>query len=133
MKTMKLILSLILILSITTSCSVSLLNYSILSKKEINIQNSGGIKVSGYSNAWFKSQRKAVEEATENALNKAGENYDLLLNGTIEAEYKIFYTRIQVKGTAYKSSDLMNKYGKVGFEKWKKEQNLITKDQITTE
>ena len=109
------------------------MKYSILSNQELNIQNSDGIKVSGYSNAWFKSQRKAVKEATENALKQAGEGYDLLINGTIEAEYKILYIRFRVNGTAYKSSDLINKYGKVGFEKWKSEKKIFEQSKIASE
>ena len=97
------------------------MKYSILSNKELNIQNSDGIKVSGYSDAWFKSQRRAVREAIDNALKQAGTEYDLLINGTIEMEYKVLYIRYRVNGTAYKSADLINKYGKVGFEQWKKE------------
>jgi|GEM_PF-4222702 len=104
------------------------MKYSILSNQELNIQNSDGIKVNGYSNAWFKSQRKAVEEATENALKQAGNGYDLLINGTIEMEYKVLYIRYRVIGTAYKSTDLINKYGKVGFEEWKKIQKPITEN-----
>ncbi|WP_188655182.1 hypothetical protein [Yeosuana aromativorans] len=104
-----------------------------MSNKELNIQNTDGIKVSGYSNAWFKSQRRAVKEATDNALKQAGAEYDLLINGTIEMEYKVLYIRYRVNGTAYKSSDLINKYGKVGFEKWKKEKTIFDRNEIASE
>ena len=132
MKKIKLILNLILILSLS-SCSINIMKYSVMSNKELNIQNTDGIKVSGYSDAWFKSQRKAVKEATDNALKQAGTGYDLLINGTIEMEYKVLYIRYRVNGTAYKSSDLINKYGKVGFEEWKKEKNIFDRNEIAAE
>lgn len=100
------------------------MKYSILSNRDLNIPNDSGIKVSGYSDAWFKSQRKAVKEATGNALKQAGPEYDLLINGTIESEYRFLYLRYRVNGIAYKSVDLINKYGKIGFKKWKKDQKL---------
>ena len=132
MKKVKLILNLILTLSLS-SCSINIMKYSVLSNKELNIQNSDGIKVSGYSDAWIKSQRKAVKEATDNALKEAGTEYDILINGTIEMEYKVLFIRYQVNGTAYKSSDLLNKFGKVGFEEWKKGKSIFDRNEIASE
>ncbi|MGC1206083.1 MAG: hypothetical protein WA839_14515 [Flavobacteriaceae bacterium] len=109
------------------------MKYSVLSNKELNIQNSDGIQVSGYSDAWIKSQRKAVKEATDNALKEAGTEYDILINGTIEMEYKVLFIRYRVNGTAYKSVDLLNKFGKVGFKEWKKGKSIFDRNEIASE
>lgn len=99
-----------------SGCSVNIMKYSILSNYDLNIPKDNGVKVTGYSDAWFKSQSKAVKEATENALKQAGPEYDLLLNGNIESEYKFLFLRYRVSGTAYKSVDLINKNAEIGFE-----------------
>lgn len=120
-KTTKYILIGILSFSLT-SCSVNLLNYSILADQSVKINPEGGIEVSGFYNSWARSQRKSVKIATERALKEAGIGYDILINGKIEVEYKVLYLRYRVTGTAFKSKDLINKYGQIGFEQWKEKQ-----------
>jgi len=82
---------------------------SILSVNEINIKEQG-IKVSGYSDSFFaKSQKKALKEATENALKMAGPEYDILTNVTVEMKVKLFYNRYIITGNAHKSKDIISK------------------------
>jgi len=120
----KILIFIVILSSSLSSCSISLLNYSILADQSVNINPKGGIEVNGYYDSWARSQRKSVKIATERALKQAGTDYDILVNGKIEMEYKVFFLRYRVTGTAFKSSNLIKEYGQIGFEEWKEKQEL---------
>ena len=48
-------------------------------------------------------------------------------------EYKVLFIRYRVNGTAYKSVDLLNKFGKVGFKEWKKGKSIFDRNEIASE
>jgi len=100
--------SLLLIL-LLSSCSINIMNPSLLSYKTVNTKDSG-IKVSAYAESFFAiDKNKLIKEATEKALEKAGPEYDVLTDVHIEEKIRLFSIRYVVSGNAHKSVELTEK------------------------
>ncbi len=68
-------------------------------------------------------------DSIEAALDSAGEDYDLLINASVEEKYYylvVYFSKyVIVKGTAIKSSELKASLGEEGFKRWLATQNVV--------
>lgn len=119
---------------IFSSCSQTLLNYGVMSSANHSIQfdKSKGVRVVGKSYGIY-GIGASITDAMFEALETAGPQYDLLIDGVVRVEnYPIIIVYV-VEGTAISSSNLKAKLGNKGFEDWCKSNKILdqTKDKTT--
>jgi hypothetical protein len=101
-----------LVLLTFTSCSRTILNFSVLSPyvSNVTIDKSKGVPTEGKSISPV-IQGLSIDEAMFNALKNAGGSYDMLIDGVILFEQNPFVMMYIVKGTAISSKDLKASLG----------------------
>ncbi len=116
-----------LILALTTtflfsSCSTRLVDFTVISSKNhsLNMDRNGGVQVKGTS-VGFLGLGVSIKDAIDKALQSAGPEYDLLIDGVVRlVDYGLFSGYI-VEGTAVKSKSIKTQMGEKGFESFRKE------------
>lgn len=105
-----------------TSCSQRLIDFTVISSKNANIgvDKTKGVRTVGKS-MQFLMIGVNIKDAVDNALQKAGAKYDLLIDGVVRVEQYPFYGAYVyggyvVEGTAVSSRDLKAALGEKGFE-----------------
>lgn len=100
-----------------TSCSQRLIDFTVISSKNANIgvDKTKGVRTVGKS-MQFLMIGVNIKDAMDNALQKAGAKYDLLIDGVVRVEQYPFYGGYVVEGTAVSSRDLKAALGEKGFE-----------------
>lgn len=120
MKSNKLPLLLFLALSLfMSSCSIRLVDFTIISSKNhsIDFDKSQGVRVEGSSNGLF-GMGASIKDAMDKALESAGPQYDILVDGVVRVNDYVFVSGFKVEGTALSSQKLRVQLGPVGFESW---------------
>jgi len=109
------------------SCSQRLVDFTVISTKnaDLNIKKSSGVKTEGKSMK-FLNIGVNIKDAIDDALENAGSDYDLLVDGVIRAKQFPFYGGYVVEGTAVSTSNLKSQLGEKGFEEWCKQHNIVT-------
>ena len=118
-RTALLFFSVILFLSIT-GCSVRMLDFTVVSSKNVNIQVSDagkGKRVRGEDFVmWILSiplGAPSLEEAVDRAIESAGPNYDALMDGVIYSKmyWYLLFARsgYVVEGTPIKTSEIISR------------------------
>jgi len=102
-----------------SSCSKRLIDFTVISSKNVSlhIEKSKGKRVHGKSMGVF-GIGVHVKDAVDNALEKAGPDYDLLVDGVIRSVSFPFYAGYKVEGTAISTSKLKASLGAKGFDEW---------------
>lgn len=117
-----------------SSCSYRLVDFTAISSKNVNldIDRTKGVKVKG-SQTYFLGLGWNIKDALDEALEKAGPEYDLLIDGVVRYGSYPFVTTVTVEGTAVNSSAMKQSLGEAGFEKWLQKQDLLTATIQATE
>ncbi len=116
----------------TSSCSQRLVDFTIISSKNINMNFdvSHGKQVEGTSNG-FLGIGASIKDAMDEALQSAGPEYDILVNGVVRYNDYVVVLGYKVTGTAVSSSKLKAMLGEEGFENWCKANNIFDPSKAT--
>lgn len=125
-----------LLLALTTvvflgSCSTRLVDFTVISSKNhsLQIDKSIGIPVKGMS-IGFLMIGVSIKDAMDKALQKAGPEYDLLIDGVVRLEDYFLLSGYSVEGMAVNSAKLKKQMGEKGFNEWIKGENIfVPKDK----
>ncbi|WP_298884324.1 hypothetical protein [uncultured Polaribacter sp.] len=113
----------LLILALMTlalsSCSIRLVDFTVISSKNVSldIDRTQGVKVKG-DKTYFLGIGWNIKDAMDAALEKAGKEYDLLVDGVVRYGSYPFIATVSVEGTAVSSRAMKNKLGEAGFNDW---------------
>ena len=118
MKIKNLLIS-VLTLGLLTSCSIRLVDFTVISSKNVNldIDRTQGKKVKG-EKSYFLGIGWNIKDAMDKALESAGPEFDLLVDGVVRYGSYPFIVSITVEGTAVSSKAMKNKLGDAGFNDW---------------
>ena len=125
------------ILSLTllalSSCSVRLVDFTVISSKNhsINFNTSQGKATTGKSMGVF-AFGVDIKDAIDDALANAGAEYDVLINGVVRSKSYIFYGGFEVEGVAVNSRKLIAKLGQKGYESWLAKQTVVNPESQDT-
>ncbi|KGL59143.1 hypothetical protein [Polaribacter sp. Hel1_85] len=122
MKTKNLfILSLAVVLF--SNCSARLVDFTVISSKNHSIKFNleDGKATKGKSMGVFGIGTN-IKDAMDKALENAGTQYDVLVNGVVRSKSYYFYGGFEVEGTAVNSRKLIAQLGADGYKKWLTEQ-----------
>jgi hypothetical protein len=122
----KILAALISLTLIITSCSQRLVDFTVISSKNhsLKFDKAKGIRVKGKSFG-FLGVGANIKDAMDKALQSAGTQYDLLIDGVVKIENYPFVAGYIVEGTAISSTDLKAALGEKGFEDWCKENSIF--------
>ena len=127
MKKLSIHLFAIIIGSITfTGCSQRIVDFTVISSKNVSlkIDKAQGKVVSGKSMG-FLGIGVSIKDAMDNALQSAGPDYDLLVDGVVRQDDYFFVAGYRVEGTAISTSKMKASLGSKGFEDWCKANNVF--------
>jgi hypothetical protein len=117
---------LVVLFSTFTSCSYRLIDFTVISSKNVSlkIDKTQGIRVSGSSNGLL-GIGVSIKDAMDKALQSAGPEYDLLIDGVVKINDYFLVGGYKVEGTAISTSKIKASLGKDGFEDWCKQHNVF--------
>jgi len=117
---------LILTMIIMSSCSYRIIDFTVISSKNVSlmIDKTKGKKVTGSSNG-FLGMGASIKDAMDKALESAGPEYDLLLDGVVKVNDYFIVAGYKVEGTAISSSQMKALLGNDGFKDWCKTHNIF--------
>lgn len=117
-----------------TSCSYRLVDFTVISSKNhnLNIDKTQGIRVSGSSNG-FLGLGASIKDAMDKALQSAGPDYDLLIDGVVRKNDYFLVIGYKVEGTAISSSKLKASLGAKGYEDWCEANNVFEPSTATVQ
>lgn len=106
-----------------SNCSVRLVDFTVISSKNhsINFSLENGKITKGKSMGIFGFGTN-IKDAMDKALENAGTQYDVLVNGVVRSKSYYFYGGFEVEGTAVNSRKLIAQLGEDGYKKWLSEQ-----------
>lgn len=109
-----------------SSCGARLIDFTVISTKNANIgiKKSDGVKTEGKSMK-FLNIGVSIKDAIDDALENAGPDYDLLVDGVVRSKSYPFYGGFIVEGTAVSTEKLKSQLGDKGFEEWCKQHNIV--------
>ena len=122
---------LVVLLSTISSCSYRLIDFTVISSKNVSlkIDKTQGIRVSGSSNALL-GIGVSIKDAMDKALQSAGPEYDLLIDGVVKINDYFLVAGYKVEGTAISTSKIKASLGKEGFEDWCKEHKVFNPENV---
>ena len=102
-----------------TDCTYRLVDFTTISTKNVNldIDRSEGVKTDG-SKTYFLGFGFNLKDAIDMALEKAGPEYDMLIDGIVRYSNFPFVLVVKVEGVAISTSKIRNSMGSVEFENW---------------
>ena len=111
---------------VLSSCTVRLVDFTVISTKnaEIGIDKTLAKPTEG-KKTYFLGIGWNIKDAADNALEAAGPQYDLLVDGVVTYSSYPFVAIVKVKGLAYSSSDLKASLGTEGYQNWCKANNVF--------
>jgi hypothetical protein len=114
-----------------SSCSQRLVDFTVISSKNhsLSIDKSQGIRVKGKSMG-FLGIGASIKDAMDKALQSAGPDYDLLIDGVVRVEDYFLVSGFVVEGVAVSSSKVKAANGLKGFDEWYKRQNIFKPEQV---
>jgi len=112
-----------------TSCSMRLVDFTVISSKNVslNIDRTEGVKTEG-KKSYFLGLGWNIKDAMDVALEKAGPEYDLLIDGVVRYSSYPFVSTITVEGTAVSSRKMVASLGEKGFQEWLKGEKVLTQE-----
>lgn len=110
---------------IMTSCSSRLVDFTVISSKNVQLAAdlTKGKKVEGKKSYIFGIGWN-IKDAMDIALEKAGSEYDLLVDGVVRYGSYPFVAVISVEGTAISSRVMIQQLGEAGYQQWLKGKKL---------
>jgi hypothetical protein len=122
---------LVVLLSTISSCSYRLIDFTVISSKNVSlkIDKTQGIRVSGTSNG-FLGIGVSIKDAMDKALQSAGPEYDLLIDGVVKINDYFLVAGYKVEGTAISTNKIKASLGKEGFEDWCKEHKFFNPENV---
>lgn len=102
-----------------SSCNPRLVDFTIISSKNhsVKFDKKQGKRVTGDSMK-FLGIGADIKEAMDLALESAGPEYDVLVNGVVYQKNYVFVQGFTVEGTAMISSELKAMMGDSAYEEW---------------
>ncbi len=126
MKNRFLIVASILVVLFMSGCSTRLVDFTVISSKnhylKFDLVQSKDVVGNSINILGIGT---SIKDAMDDALEKAGPEYDILINGVVRYTNYFFVNGYKVTGTAVSSSKLKAMLGEEGFEKWCKENNIF--------
>lgn len=109
-----------------SSCSIRVVDFTVISSKNVSlkIDKSQGIRVVGNSNG-FLGMGISIKNAMDKALQSAGPDYDLLVDGVVSYNDYVLVSGYKVEGTAISTSKLKAALGDDAYNNWCKEHNIF--------
>ncbi|MGV3539688.1 MAG: hypothetical protein ACO1OQ_07755 [Rufibacter sp.] len=109
-----------------SGCSQRLVDFTVISSKNhsLKFDKAQGKRVTGKSFG-FLGLGANIKDAMDKALQSAGPQFDLLIDGVVKVENYPFVAGYVVEGTAINSTQLRAMLGEKGFELWCKENNVL--------
>ena len=109
-----------------SSCSVRLVDFTTISSKNVslNIDRTKGKKVKA-SKSYFLGIGWNIKDALDLALEQAGSEYDLLIDGVVRYGSYPFIASVSVEGTAISTRAMKTAMGEEKFNKWLAQQNIF--------
>ncbi len=106
-----------------------LVDFTVISSKNVNlsIDRSQGVKTEG-KKSYFLGIGWNIKDAMDEALESAGPEYDLLVDGVVRYGSYPFIATVTVEGTAVSSSAMKASMSEAGYEEWLKTQNILTEE-----
>lgn len=126
-------IALIVLVVVTWRKSLTIVENGVIISTRNNVNQvdyKGGKEVDGdsYHPYLIKSN---YNDAVKKALDKAGPEYDMLIDATLKVNYYYliiyFSNYITVKGTAVNSSELKTEMGEEKYNLWLSEKNILQK------
>ncbi|GAA4308649.1 hypothetical protein GCM10023115_36730 [Pontixanthobacter gangjinensis] len=110
-----------------TSCSYRLVDFTVISSKNMNldVDRSMGVATEG-KKSYFLGLGWNIKDALDEALEQAGPEYDLMIDGVVRYGSYPFVATVTVEGTAVSSQQMKESMGVANYEKWLKEQNVVS-------
>lgn len=117
-----------------SSCSYRLVDFTVISSKNysLKIDKSQGVRVSASSNG-FLGLGASIKDAMDKALQNAGPDYDLLIDGVVRINDFVLVSGYKVEGIAISSSKIKASLGQKGFEDWCKANNVFDAETAAIE
>jgi hypothetical protein len=113
-----------------SSCSARLVDFTVISSKNHSIKfNLDEGKVTKGKSMGVFALGVNIKDAMDQALENAGPQYDVLVNGVVRSKSYPFYGGFEVEGTAVNSRKLIAQLGKEGYEKWLSGQVVFNPNQ----
>ena len=102
-----------------SNCSARLVDFTVISSKNHSIKFNldEGKATKGKSMGVFAIGAN-IKDAMDKALENAGVQYDVLVNGVVRSKSYPFYGGFEVEGTAVNSRKLIAQLGQDGYKKW---------------
>jgi len=117
-----------------SSCSHRLIDFTVISSKNVSLKfdKTQGKAVSGKSMG-FLGFGASIKDAMDKALQSAGPDYDLLVDGVVRINDYFFVSGYKVEGTAISTGKIKASLGVKGFEDWCKANNVFDPTAATVQ
>jgi len=117
---------LVFMLVLSTGCAHRLVDFTVISSKnaDIGLDRSKGVQTSG-SKSYVFGFGWNVKDAMDIALQEAGQEYDLLVDGVVRTTNYVFVTTVKVEGVAVASIELRADLGEEKYQEWLKTSNIF--------
>ena len=117
-----------------SNCSARLVDFTVISSKNHSIKfNLDEGKVTKGKSMGIFALGVNIKDAMDQALENAGPQYDVLVNGVVRSKSYPFYGGFEVEGTAVNSRKLIAQLGMDGYKKWLSEQVVFNPIQEVDE
>ena len=112
-----------------SSCSFRLVDFTVISSKNVNfdIDRAQGVKTEG-KKSYFLGIGWNIKDAMDEALEEAGPEYDMLIDGVVRYTSYPFVSGVTVEGTAVSTKAMKARMGEAGFQDWLKGQNVLSEE-----
>lgn len=123
----KMTMLILLALSLTLgSCSMRLVDFTVISSKNVNlnIDKTQG-KPAEATKGYFLGLGWNIKDAMDKALEEAGPEYDLLVDGVVSYSSYPFWASIKVKGTAMSTSKMKMSMTETEYNEWLAGLNIL--------
>lgn len=113
-----------------TSCSMRLVDFTVISSKNVNlagIKKSEGVRVKA-EKVYFLGIGWNIKDGIDKALEQAGPQYDMLIDGVVRYGSYPFIATVTVEGTAVNSETMVAQMGQEGFNQWLSGHQVTTAD-----
>ena len=114
-----------------SSCSERLVDFTVISTKNVSLKiNKGqGKQVKGSDFGPFGIGAN-IKDAMDKALQSAGPDYDLLVDGVVRVHVYPFVSGYKVEGIAVSTNKMQSALGKEGFDEWCKAHNIMNPNTV---
>lgn len=117
-----------------SGCTVRLVDYTVISTKnaELGVDRSLGVPTDG-KESYFLGIGFNLEDAIDEALEKAGTKYDLMIDGVVSYQNLPFVSVVKVDGLAVSSAELEASLGSEAYKELLTGNNVFKKGDETNE